>query len=295
MPKITNKMNLPEALVDYVRANEYIPTEKHYSVTTILRGVCETILSRRHCDEIEVDVNEKINMLFGTAVHHILEQFDKTGYAEIYFKEEIKDGYCLSGKLDLYNPKEFTVEDWKTATVYKIQKRDFEDWKKQGLMYAWLCYRQGKHVAKIRFHALLKDWSPRQLKLAKLKEEFYPEAQVYTWEHTVTVADLQEIEKFIYKRFEELIASEKLSDNELPSCTNEETWYTGDDYAIIKNGNTRAYRKFSTEQECNDYFLNQIKDKQNYHIEKRMGEHRKCQDYCAYCKFCKYYEERKGE
>lgn len=294
MAIITNKNNLPQALVDYVKSTEYSPTEKHYSVTTLIRGTTETILSRRHNDEIEVDVNEKVNMLFGTAVHHILEQFDKTGFAEIYFKEEIRDGYYLSGKLDLYNPTEFSVEDWKTASVTKIQRQDFADWKKQGLMYAWLCYRQGKHVGKIRFHAILKDWSPSKKREAQRLNEFYPKAQIYTWKHTVSVADLQEIEKYIYERFNALIALESVEDKDLPPCSNEDTWYTGDHWCVIKKGGVKAYRKYETMQEAQDCY-NGLKNKQEYQVIQRLGVHRKCQDYCAYCKFCKHYEKRKGE
>ena len=47
-------------------------------------------------------------------------------------------------------------------------------------------------------------------------------------------------------------------------------------------------------QEAQDCY-NDLKNKQEYQIIQRLGVHRKCQDYCAYCKFCKHYEKRKGE
>ena len=289
--KVTNKANLPAALVDLVQNSQFGYKEKCYSATTLLHANRDILLTRRHFDEIEVDANESVNMILGTAVHSLIEKFDKTGYAEIYLKEEIRDGYYLTGQCDLYDAVNFELVDWKTASVYKIIRKDFGDWKKQGLIYAWLLVKKGHFVKKLKFHALLKDWTARDRRIAKMKGDFYPDAQIYTWEYEVTAQDLRDIETFIRDKFDSLILDELLSDDQLPDCGPEDTWYTGDKYAVYGKSKVKAMRVLDTEQEAKDY----MEHKGGTHIEFRPGEHRKCQDYCQCCKFCKYYQERKAK
>lgn len=274
---ITNKYNLPQAMVDLVKDSIYEPKPDSFSATTLLNPVRQTKLLREHFDEIEVDVADRVNSLLGTATHSLIEKFDKTGFAEMYLREPIKDGYFLTGKCDLYDESECALIDYKTATCWKIIYKDFDDWKKQGLIYAWLLGRQGKLVTKLKFHAILKDWTAREKRLADFKGEFYPEAQVWTWEYDVSTADLIYIEAFINDRFSALIS------NDLPECTPEETWYTGDKWAVYgKLGDARAKRVLDSEQEANDYVA-----KNGGVIVKRDGEHRRCQDYCDVYRWCK--------
>lgn len=286
--KITNKYNLPQALVDLIKNSQFGHTEKCYSATTILNPTRFIILNRRHNDEIEIDASQCINQVLGTATHSLIEKFDKTGFAEIYLKEEIRDGYFLTGKCDLYDEVNFALVDYKTANVWKIKFSDFDDWRRQGLIYSWLLIKKGHYVERIRFHALLKDWTAREKRLADMKGEFYPESQVYTYELKITSADLIEIEKFIRDKFDELIEAEKLSDDDLLDCGKKDTWYTGDKFAVYGTNKNKAMRVFDTYEEANDYLNN----KGGVEIVARKGEYRRCQDYCECCKFCKYYKER---
>ena len=286
--KITNKYNLPQALVDLIKNSQFGHTEKCYSATTILNPTRFIILNRRHNDEIEIDASQCINQVLGTATHSLIEKFDKTGFAEIYLKEEIRDGYFLTGKCDLYDEVNFALVDYKTANVWKIKFSDFDDWRRQGLIYAWLLIKKGHYVERIRFHALLKDWTAREKRLADMKGDFYPESQVYTYELKITSADLIEIEKFIRNKFDELIEAEKLNDDDLLDCGKKDTWYTGDKFAVYGSNKNKAMRVFDTYEEANDYLNN----KGGVEIVARKGEYRRCQDYCECCKFCKYYKER---
>ena len=101
-------------------------------MTTILNPARNVILNRRHYDDIEVDASSCVNQLFGTAIHSLIEKFDKTGMAEMYLKEEIcRDNngvpYYLTGKCDLYDSVNKELVDWKSANVWKIKFNDFED------------------------------------------------------------------------------------------------------------------------------------------------------------------------
>lgn len=272
--QITNKLGLPSALVNLANDN-YEPKAKRYSVTTLLKPTRQIILERRHWDEIEEDVSDMVWMILGSAVHKILESHDKTGYAEISMEQEIINGYVLSGKIDLYNEVDYSIEDYKTCSVWKIINQDFDDWKKQGLMYAYLYgYLYGKYVDKLRFHAILKDWTANE---KRKRGSEYPEHSIWTWEHKVTTDDLIEIERFIRSKFEELIR------DDLPLCTDAERWNAGKKYAVMKKGRTVALRVLDTMEEAESY-------PGGDYIEERPGEDKRCRDYCNVNKFCSYWK-----
>lgn len=78
--KITNVNNLPAPFVSAVE-HEYQYKDKQYSVTQLLKGSCEAVLERRYHNEIERDVSDMIWLIFGTAVHSILENADEEVYS----------------------------------------------------------------------------------------------------------------------------------------------------------------------------------------------------------------------
>ena len=279
---ITNKYNLPQALVDAVKGDAH--EHKGYGVTTILKPVREIILMRRHENEIEIDVSDCINRLFGTAFHSLIEMHDKTGMAEITLEEKI-DGLKLIGKLDLYDQENECIIDYKTATVWKVMFKDFEDWRKQGLIYAWLCMKNGYSVKKIKFYAFLKDWTAKD---KRAKGEEYPESQVYTYELNVGINELVDIENWLEAKFRTLKIELGRDDEDLLPCTKEECWYTGDKYAVYKNvSDAKAQRLFDTREEAQAYV-----NAKGGVIVYREGQYRKCQDYCEVCNFCNIRKER---
>ena len=74
---VTNKYNLPKSIVELAQNSQFRPTEKHYSVTTILSPSRSVLLTRRHFDEIEIDASETVNQILGTATHSLIEKMDK--------------------------------------------------------------------------------------------------------------------------------------------------------------------------------------------------------------------------
>ena len=285
---ITNKHNLPQAMVDLVKQDTKEHDPKGYGVTTLLKSTREILLKRRHEDEIETDVSDCINRLFGTAFHSLIEKHDKTGMSELSLEEKVLDDYKLVGRLDLYDEEHQAIIDYKTGTCWKVIFKDFEDWRKQGLMYAWLCMRAGKVVKKVIFYCFLKDWTARE---KRKQGESYPDAQVYTYEFEVKISDLLVIEDWLTKKYEDIATYINTPDDDLPDC--DDTWYTGDKYAVYKNvSDAKAQRVFESKQEADDYLINKLGGKGV--VVFRAGEHRKCQDYCEVCNFCKYYKERKA-
>ena len=134
--QITNVLNLPHAIV------EACTTERHnkkgsLSATTLLHGTKEILLTERHWEEITDDVSNRIWAVFGTAVHSILERETENTFVEVPVSCEI-NGITVTGRIDNFDMKTGTIEDYKTASIWKVQFKDFDDWKKQGMIYACL-------------------------------------------------------------------------------------------------------------------------------------------------------------
>jgi len=284
--RITNKLNLPTPLVSMAMEN-YQVQPNEYRVTSLLKGIRETILERRHGDEIEQDVSDMIWLLFGTAVHNVLEHHIE-GDRELK-EERIKaeiEGYILSGKFDLYNDETETVSDYKTCSVWKVIYGDYTDWRRQLLIYCYILRSIGFHASNGEIVALMKDYSKRD---AKLKDN-YPQFPVQKIEFHFTDEDFSGIEVWLSDTFNEIRRCENLPDDKLPICTSEERYNSGDKYAVMKNGRKTALRVLDTEEEakaCMEFM------KGDY-IETRCGEDKKCNEYCNVNKYCSYYQSKNG-
>ena len=277
--KITNHYNLPKAFE--ILANqqrEYKPGR--YSVTTILAGTKEILLKKYHDEELTMDVSDMIAMIFGTAAHHILELADPTSMKELRLEVEVIPGYFLTGQFDRYETRDFAIEDYKTAKAKKIEEGKFDDWRRQGLMYVWLCRKYDIYVERLRFHALIKDWSKFKVR----SESDYPDRPIWTWEYEVTSRDLIEIDEFIKKKIKEIAYFE---DKEfVPHCSETERWYTGSTYALRKKNSKRAFGIYETKREAED----RMKD--GMYIEERYGMDMKCEHFCVANMHCDYYKNK---
>lgn len=282
---ITNELNLPQAFVQMAQRDEYETANNEYRVTSLLKGIRETELERRHSHEIKRDVSDMVWLLFGTATHSILER-QKEGDREIKetrLKMEM-DGIVLSGQFDLYNEEEERITDYKTASVWKIIYGNYEDWRRQLLIYAYMLRDAGFPVKRGRVVAFLKDHNKRD---AKVKAG-YPKLPVQPVDFTFSERDFQEIEVWLKEKVAEVKRARELPDDRLPLCTQEERFNSGDKYAVIKKGRKTALRVLDSKEEAEQWMASNGGDS----IEIRPGEDKKCQDYCAAKEFCSYYKEK---
>ena len=169
--KVTNKLGLPQAFVDAVSVERH-NQKGSYSATTLLKGACEVMLLERHYDEIEVDASDSIWAVWGTAVHSIFEKQNTNTIKEELYSVDVLNSK-VTGRVDSYDPETKILHDFKTASCYKVIYQDFDDWKKQGLIYAWLMGKCGIEVKKCEFIALLKDHSKSKAKV----DASYPQSQ----------------------------------------------------------------------------------------------------------------------
>lgn len=281
---ITNKQGLPQPFVEMAQRDN-TPEADVYRVTTLLKGIRECILERRHHHEIEVDASDMVWLLFGTAAHNVLEQ--QTEGAQEIKETRLKvdmAGITLSGQFDLYNAETETVTDYKTASVWKVIYRNYEDWRRQLLIYAYMLRLIGFPVRQGEIVAILKDHSKRD---AKFKPD-YPALPVQKVTFQFSDQDFMEIKAWLEARIGSIRAAEQLPDDELPLCTPEERYNSGDKFAVMKKGRKTAMRVLDSMAEARAWLDANGGDS----IQTRPGEDKKCMDYCSVCEFCNHYREK---
>lgn len=278
--QVTNVMHLPQAFVDAVNV------ERHnkpgcYSATTLNKGTKEIILQERHWEEISIDASENVWALFGTAVHEILEKYNDGNFHEESFDIEVSHSR-VTGTVDSYDMERGIINDWKTASVYKVMKGDFTDWYKQGMTYAWLLAQNGFNVTRCRFIAFLKDHSKSKART----DSSYPQSPVFRYQFDVTEAMLADAEKRIIAKVKDIEAAERLEDDSIQPCSPEERWADPDKYAVMKNGRKTAVKIFEDLIDAENYAGEQGN---SFYVEHRQAISRKCADYCICKGFCSYY------
>lgn len=287
---ITNKYGLPEVLV------RKCSTEKHnkencVSATTLKNGTRAFWLTERHWNEITVDVVNMLWALFGTIGHTLLEEEDANTFVEELVEKQIGD-WKVTGRIDGYNMATCEVYDWKTTSAWKIVFKNFDDWKFQGLVYSWLLKQNGLECKKCRFIALLKDHSRKDA----LFNSTYPQEPVSVYEFDVTEKDLEEVEKKIYAKMNEIIANKDVPDEELPLCTPEERWQKTE-FAVMRNASAKKADKLFNEKNNPNVSAEELRKMADMYAEATGGvvvdrsKDGKCDGYCQCCEFCSYWKE----
>lgn len=279
--KVTNKLNLPAAFVNAVSTTRH-NAAGCFSATTLNKGAKEIILSDRHFDEITVDAADSVWAVWGTAVHALLESQPDNNFHEEYFKVPVSNSF-VTGQVDSYDMENGVINDWKTASVWKVQFNDFSDWRRQGLTYAWLLQQSGLEVKKCRFVALLKDHSKTKAK----NDSSYPQSPVFIYEFDVTAADMEETAARILAKVQEIESAYKLDDDAIEPCSAEERWADGEKWAVMKNGRKTAIKLFDNSADA-DAMAGEMGNA--YYVEHRPAISRKCGDYCACKEFCNFYK-----
>ena len=284
---VSNRLNLPAAFVNAVSVRRH-NEPGCFSATTLNKGCKEIILSDRHFDEIEVDAADSVWAVWGTAVHALLESQPDNNFHEESFKVPVSNSF-VTGQVDSYDMENGVINDWKTASVWKVQFNDFKDWRAQGLTYAWLLQQSGLEFKKCRFVALLKDHSKTKAK----NDSSYPQSPVFIYEFDVTPEDMAETCDRILNKVLEIEAAYELEDDFIEPCSDDERWADGEKWAVMKNGRKTAIKLFDNEADA-DAMAGEMGNA--YYVEHRPAISRKCLDYCNCKEFCSFYKTmNKGE
>lgn len=99
--RVTNKLGLPEAIVEAVANDDYTRGECDLSVTQLIAPPRQVELIRQHEDELEEDAADRIFLLMGKIAHGILEKAAPRGAAITEERLFIDvDGWRISGAFD---------------------------------------------------------------------------------------------------------------------------------------------------------------------------------------------------
>ena len=279
--KVTNRLGLPAAFVNAVSVRRH-NEPGCYSATTLNKGAKEIILTDRHFDELEADAADSVWAVWGTAVHALMESQKDDNFHEEKFEVPLSKSK-ITGQVDSYDMENATIFDWKTASVWKVIKADFDDWKAQGMTYAWLMSQKGRPVKKCRFVALLKDHS----KTKAVTDASYPQSPVFVYEFDVTEDGLKETGERLLKKVAEVEAASLLEDKDIPICSESERWAEPEKFAVMKEGRKSAVKLFDNEGDASAMAA-ELGAK--HYVERRPGVSRKCEGYCPCREFCEFYK-----
>lgn len=275
---LTNIHGLPDALVNAIKNDPYTGGGD-ISVTKLIDSPRKRVLGKRYKDLVTVDVSEMLWALMGQATHTVLERAKTDALVEKRLFAEV-DGWQVSGQFDRAHIEDGVMQDWKVCSVYKA-KGD-ENWERQLNCLRWLAHKNGMKVDRLQVVAIFRDWK----KSEALRQSDYPGQAVMTIE--VPVWTLEYAEEYVRTR----VAQHKDAENQdLPLCTDEDRWYSGTSFALMRTGLKRAKKVAQTREE-----LEPVPD--GYFIEERPGVNRRCESYCDVAPFCEQYQrikEQQGE
>ncbi|MBO6276507.1 MAG: hypothetical protein J6N20_03580 [Pseudomonas sp.] len=256
--KLTNNTGLSLFAQVYLAHETYDREEAGLSVTTLLKPVKQIILARRVPEGMaSADVADQIASSNGTAIHDAFEAAWKSpklvdtlvrlGYPKgvaskvrvnpsaeavaaggiIPVYTEIRSaktvlGIRVTGKFDFIG--DGAVEDLKNTSVWKFLNADFDHYILQGSMYRWL---NPTLVTKDWMNLTFQftDWNGRD---RNMNPENYPPARMHT--RRLQLMDIDETEKWVERKVQQLIDLEHAPEEEMPPCTDKELWRKADTY-----------------------------------------------------------------
>lgn len=280
--KLTNKLNLPQSVVEAIRNDPYDAGDSDSTVTKLIRAPYQVQLEKKHWDDIEEDVSNRLWALFGQIGHTLLERADTNAIKEKRLSTTIND-WKISGQLDelVYLP-EGVLSDYKFTSVYTVLNGHKKEWESQLNLLSYLLVCNGyERPQKTQIVALLRDWSAAKATYdSNLPRAPIKVIDIPHWDQETQLTFLKERIKLH-------------QDLNPESCTNEERWYSGDSYAVMKKGRKRALRVLSTEHDALLWATQNMSDKDDgkMTIEFRPGKYRRCEDYCSVSKFCPIWQE----
>lgn len=264
---ITNKLGLPEPIVEACKYDDYDAGEADISVTSLVGPTMIRHLRSQHGGEISMDVSDMIYSLTGKAIHEVLRRANVSGIAEKRLFAEI-DGKVISGQFDHLSLQSDKLSDYKETSVWSVIFGN-DSWEPQLNVYDWLCAENDYNASQLEIVAFLRDHQKSKAKF----DPNYPPFRV----HVVP------IQRWGRERTEQYIRSRlKAHFNEDPTCTDQERWKKDDVFAVMKKGRKSSLKNCTTMVEAHQVMA----QKGGTHIDTRVGGYRRCEEYCYCAPFC---------
>jgi hypothetical protein len=266
-----------------------------FSVTELMKGTKEIILTRIFWNELEQDCSDMAWTVFGTAVHKVMEGHEgEQELAEERVSMPIHTAYgtkYISGGFDLYNADTKILTDYKTTGVFsylmKLKEGSDSEWAKQLRIYWLILGRSGFPVKAVRNVIFLKDWSKTMAK----RDRSYPQTPVVTVNYSFSEVFNSEVaagmEEDISAKITEILDYKDLPEEQIPDCSKHERWERDECWAVKKEGRKTAVKRCEKEWQATEMVKN-LGPK--HFVEHRPGISVKCMDYCSCSEKCSFYQ-----
>jgi len=284
---LSNRLNLPEPVVKALSSDTYSSGTANSSVTALIDSPQVKVLTRKHKDEIEGDVSDRLWSVLGTAVHNMFEDHASGDYLseERLFAEVL--GWKISGAIDIQKTEadgSITIMDYKCTSVWSIIFGK-DSWAKQLNFYAWLVHKcKGVPVNKLQIVAVLRDWKQSE---AKFKPD-YPKSGIVIVDVPLWTTSQQE--EFVAGRVALHQQAEKdyIFEKPIAPCTDGERWARKSKHAVMKKGRKKAVKLHDNEEEATSHC--EVLGA-GHTVEFRKGESIRCSQYCDVSAFCSQWQK----
>ena len=263
---LTNLLGLPDAFVAAVKNDPYTGGGD-ISVTKLIDAPQRRVLYGKYKDFVVEDVSDRVWALMGQAVHTVLERAGTSALVEERLFMEV-NGWKLSGQFDRLHVADKTIQDWKVTTTYKADGDD--SWTKQLNILRMLAIANGHDIERLQVVAIFRDWQRSKAE----RDDKYPKSNVKVIE--LPVWSNEQAMQYITERVSMHQAAVK---GEEVLCSDDERWYAGSTFALMKEGNKRATKVADTREELGE-------PAKGFFIEERKGGYRRCEGYCEVAPFC---------
>lgn len=214
--KLTNKFNYNETVVRAIRNDSYSKGDSEFSATGLIQPARIRVLTERHKEEIETDVDDEVFKLYGHLGHSLLERAGDILYSvtEKRLFGEV-EGTRISAQIDSLSLVNETLTDWKFTSVYGFKKGTppKPEWVSQLNIQLELLRMNGMDAKHLEIVGLLRDWRPSEA----ARDARYP-TKIAT--HPIPMATREQTQSYIKRRISEHRHAEEI----LPQCTEGEHW-----------------------------------------------------------------------
>jgi hypothetical protein len=254
------------------------------------------MLEKRYGSLVVREPEQQVAAFIGTGVHSMFEEClrlhaacDQSYEVERSVFDKIEDR-LISGRFDiLYNGKH--LYDIKTCKTWKLIYDPFmKEWVEQQNIYAYMLRNRGVDVRSINIIAVYLDWLEGNV--ARMGEK-YPKSRVEEYE--LPLWDMSKADEFIRSRINMMKDAEKIADNDLPLCTDEEMWVRNEEivYAVVADPKAgRSLKNCSSLQEAYDFVHSSNSKKLcpgTSYIEIRKPSRKRCEHWCDGASWCNSY------
>lgn len=282
---VTNRKNLPQALVAACSNDPYDPGTADISITRLLAPPRQVALMKQHAHELTEDVADRIWALRSQGIHAVLERAAGANeIAEVRWERQCLN-WRVSGKLDLVSLADGCLTDWKDTSVWSIKDaldpktEGKKEWEQQVNLLAYFGLHHGYTVKSVQVVAFGRDWRKNE----KLRfGEDYPDAEVTVI--PLPLWDQPKAQRFLEDRVS-LHQQSRLSVEKnypLMECTPEERWEQPTIYAVHKGTNRTAVRLYGTEAEAQRH----VRSQPGLAVQVRPGKSPRCAQYCSALPWC---------